>query len=241
MDVNGECRPSPVVGKENRPFAPAESATRHDQGRRFREVTRIHSFLFLLTTKLVGYILQPHEIETQSHLWRTAPMSGVGNARQAEGESVTRPSPDAATTLRRICLVLFVAGAGATGVELMLVEHHADVWQFAPFVLLAFSLASVAWSTATVGRRALRVLQASMMLLVAGGVVGMWLHYKGNLEFEREVSPSLGGLDLLWKAIHGASPPSLAPAALIHLGLLGLASTYLHPTLKEGTDEARHR
>jgi hypothetical protein len=137
--------------------------------------------------------------------------------------------------------MLFVVGAAATGVELMLTDHHADLWQFTPFVLLGLSLASVAWSMATARRDALRVLQASMVLLLAGGVAGVWLHYQGNLEFEREVSPSLSGFDLFWKAVHGASPPSLAPAALIHLGLLGLASTYRHPTLEEGADVSHHQ
>jgi hypothetical protein len=68
-----------------------------------------------------------------------------------------------------------------------------------------------------------------MLALVAGGVAGLWLHYRANVEFEREISPSLTGPALFWKAIQGASPPSLAPAALIHLGLLGLAFTYRHP------------
>jgi hypothetical protein len=63
-------------------------------------------------------------------------------------------------------------------------------------------------------------------------MLGLWFHYRGTVEFEREVSPELVGAAHAWKAIKGASPPSLAPAVMIHLGLLGLASTYRHPVFR---------
>ena len=65
-----------------------------------------------------------------------------------------------------------------------------------------------------------------MLLFIGAGALGLWLHFTANLEFEREVSPSLQGIELIWKAIRGAAPPSLAPAAFMQLGFLGLICSY---------------
>lgn len=128
-------------------------------------------------------------------------------------------------------MLLVAVGAAATALDLLLIEHHADVWQLTPLVLLGATLACAAWIACAPRRGALRLFQAMMLLLIAGGATGLWLHLAGNLEFEREVSPGLAGRELFWKAVQGAAPPSLAPAGLIHLGLLGLLFTYRHPLL----------
>ena len=60
-----------------------------------------------------------------------------------------------------------------------------------------------------------------MGAFVVSGALGLWLHHRANVEFERELAPDRAGVDLFWTAIRGASPPALAPATLIHLGLLG--------------------
>jgi hypothetical protein len=133
--------------------------------------------------------------------------------------------------LRQLLLLLIAIGVFATALDLLLIEHHANTWQLVPIVLLATSLACTAWVAIMPSRAAVRMFQMMMLLLVLGGAAGLWLHLLGNLEFEREVSPGLAGAELLWKAVKGASPPSLAPAGLIHLGLLGLLFTYRHPVL----------
>jgi hypothetical protein len=140
--------------------------------------------------------------------------------------------------VRRLVLLLFVAGVGATALDLLLIEHHADAWQLAPLILLTATLACSAWLALAPNLAAFRVFRAMMLLLIAGGAAGLWLHLAGNLEIEREVSPGLAGTELLWKAIKGASPPSLAPAGLIHLGLLGLLFTYRHPALNRADTES---
>ena len=134
--------------------------------------------------------------------------------------------------MRRLLLLLVAAGALATALDLLLIEHHEDAWQLVPLVLLAVTVACAAWLTLAPNRAAGRVFQMGMLLLIAGGAAGLWLHLAGNLEFEREVSPGLAGRELFWKAVKGASPPSLAPAGLIHLGLLGLLFTYRHPVFE---------
>jgi hypothetical protein len=69
-----------------------------------------------------------------------------------------------------------------------------------------------------------------MALCVVAGAVGVWLHYRGNVEWELERDASLGGVRLFWEAIRGATP-ALAPGALSQLGLLGLAYAHRHPAL----------
>ncbi len=67
---------------------------------------------------------------------------------------------------------------------------------------------------------------------LAAGAVGIWLHYAGNVEFEREMEPTMRGLHLFWQAMKGATP-ALAPGSLAHLGLFGLACTWRHPALRQ--------
>ena len=76
----------------------------------------------------------------------------------------------------------------------------------------------------------LKAFQALMVLYLLIGLLGVYLHYRGNVEFALERYPTLSGLKLMWKALRGATP-ALAPGALAQLGLLGLVYTYRHPAL----------
>ena len=137
------------------------------------------------------------------------------------------------TTVRRIrgfLLGLFVIGAGGTGVELLLLEHTEGFWQLVPLGLIGLGGAPLAWYAATGGSTSLRLFRGTMGAFVMSGVVGLWLHYQGNTEFELEMYPSLEGLALFWEAIRGATP-TLAPGTMLELGLLGLAYMYRHPVL----------
>jgi hypothetical protein len=137
---------------------------------------------------------------------------------------------DAAGALRRVLLALVALGAGGLGLDLLLLEHFESAWQFTPLVLLGGVLAGTAalvrWPTA----RAVRLFRGLMGLCVAAGLLGLYLHYRGNVEFELERDPLRRGFALFWEAIRGATP-ALAPASLSQLGLLGLASTFRHPAL----------
>lgn len=123
--------------------------------------------------------------------------------------------------IRRFLGALFLVTVLGAAAELILVEHTEDVWQVVPFVLLAFGAAAVlaAWRWPNTGTR--QFVQTTMALIIASGVLGLWLHYRANAEFELEMYPALAGWGLFWKAIHGASPPSLAPGAMVVVGALG--------------------
>ena len=68
-----------------------------------------------------------------------------------------------------------------------------------------------------------------MVVFLATGLIGVGLHYRGNEEFELEMSPSLAGSSLMSKALTGATPV-LAPGSMWLLGVVGLAFYAMHPS-----------
>jgi hypothetical protein len=136
-------------------------------------------------------------------------------------------------SLRRLLAGILLLGLVGTGAELLLLEHTEDPWQLVPVALIGMATALVAWVALRPwgpGRAAVRALRGLMGLFVAAGAVGVVLHYRGNVEFEREREPELGGLGLFSAAMTGATP-ALAPGVMIQLGLLGLAYAHRHPAL----------
>jgi hypothetical protein len=135
---------------------------------------------------------------------------------------VTGPPLGPQPAVRRILLGTLLLGLVGTELELLLLGHTEGAWQLLPLVLLGMGLAALAWLLASRGAAALAAFRATMGLLAASGAVGTFLHYRGNLEFELEMTPALSGLALFREAMTGATP-ALAPGALIVLGLVGLA------------------
>lgn len=132
---------------------------------------------------------------------------------------------------RRILLAILVLGVLGITVELLLLGHDEDLTQLIPLglsaaTLIAGVLVSVRPSLATV-----RVFQSVMVLMVLSGAVGMFLHFRANIEFQLEMDPALAGLALFRKAILAKAPPALAPGAMTQLGLIGLAYTFKHPAV----------
>ena len=63
---------------------------------------------------------------------------------------------------------------------------------------------------------------------VPAGLLGVYFHFQSNVEFEQELHPSSGGLELVTESLGGAMP-TLAPGAMILLGLLGILVCLQHP------------
>lgn len=141
--------------------------------------------------------------------------------------------------IRRILLFVLLAGMVGTGTELLFQRHFEEPSQLIPLVLIGVALSSTLWHLRQRGPGSLRVLQITMVFFIAAGVVGMYLHYGANVEFQHEVDPSLGGLDLFWKAMAAKTPPALAPGSMAQLGLIGLAYTYRHPAIAGASDRRR--
>ena len=140
------------------------------------------------------------------------------------------------TVLRKLLLVTLIVSLVGTLIELLLLEHFEDAWQWAPIALLSASLVTLAWHGLERGAVSLNVLRGLMVLCMVSGMVGLLLHYKGNVEFELEMYPDLSGWKLFKDSMMGATP-ALAPGAMLQIGLVGLAWTFRHPAFKSTTQE----
>jgi hypothetical protein len=130
--------------------------------------------------------------------------------------------------VRRMLGAILLLGMIGTGVELLLMRHHADAIQWIPLVVLGAGIAGVGWHMLTGSAASGTAVRGVMVVLIAAGLAGVYYHLTANLEFQRETDPALQGSALLWKALHATVPPALAPAVMVQLGLVGLAYTYRH-------------
>jgi hypothetical protein len=106
-------------------------------------------------------------------------------------------------------------------VELFLLEHTEHWQQWIPFVVLAMGFVAATAAAFRPTPFTVRAFRVVMLAFIAAGLVGVYLHYRGNVEFERERRPQAGGWTLFREAMMGATP-ALAPGSMIQLGLLGL-------------------
>ena len=132
-------------------------------------------------------------------------------------------------SMRDLLLAVMVIGMLGLIAELILQEHTESWQQWIPLVLLGLGLAATPLARFRPSRGTIRVFKAVMASFVAAGLLGVYLHFTGNVEFALERTPELGGVALVWKALRGATP-ALAPGALAQLGLLGFIYTYKHPS-----------
>jgi len=131
---------------------------------------------------------------------------------------------------RPLLLGILLLGLTGAAAELFLLGHYEDWKQWMPLVLLVGALASFAVYGITRSRHVLRALRWLAVAFIVAGFTGLYLHYSGNAEFEREMVPSIGGAKLVWEALTGATP-ALAPGTMVQLGLLIWLYLYKHPAL----------
>lgn len=125
-------------------------------------------------------------------------------------------------TVGRLILAILVFGIATTLVELILLAHYEDVKQLIPLALLALSLIVLVVHVIVPRPWSVRVFQGTMLLFVAGGILGVFFHYEGSKEFQLEMDASLSGMSLFWKVVQAKAPPTLAPGLMVQLGILGL-------------------
>jgi len=141
-------------------------------------------------------------------------------------------------SISKALAALTLVGAVGLATELLLLEHFDTPWQWPPLVLLAAMVIAVAGALRRPGAGACRALRLVAGLCVAAGALGVWLHYDGNVEFERERDPAARGLALVRDAVTGATP-LLAPGALAQLGVLGLILARTLPASRPASATAR--
>ena len=142
--------------------------------------------------------------------------------------------PSLLSTFRRIILALVMLGILGLMVELFLLEHTESATQFIPFVVLGAGFISTIVVSTRPSVRSLQLFQGVMAIFIVTGLVGIYLHLRGNVLFELETDPSARGLDLVWRSLRGGVP-MLAPAAMAQIGLLGLVFAFRHPASRVGT------
>jgi hypothetical protein len=126
-------------------------------------------------------------------------------------------------------LLILLLGLVGLGTELLFLEHDESFTQVIAPGLIGVALLILGWHVLGGGPASLRALQFTMVLFVLAGGLGMYFHYGANVEFQREMDPSLSGMALFWKAMAAKTPPPLAPGAMTQLGLIGLAFAFRHP------------
>ena len=140
-------------------------------------------------------------------------------------------------------MLLGVASVGALGTltELLLLAHFEDAFQMIPVGLLLVCLIIMTWHAGRPSVTTVRLLQGTMLLLLAAGATGVALHFNGAAQFQLEIDPSLTGSALFAKVIRVHAPPLLAPGSLVQLALIGLIHTYQHPRLARQPAETINR
>lgn len=134
--------------------------------------------------------------------------------------------------VRRFLLSILIVGVVGLSVELVLLGHVDGVLQLAPVAILGAGLLALLWHAFAPTPATVHTVRAAMWLFVISGAAGVALHYRGNVEFELEMYPSLSGVRLVRETLTGATPV-LAPGSMTLLGLVGLAHTYGHPQLRQ--------
>jgi predicted tellurium resistance membrane protein TerC len=148
-------------------------------------------------------------------------------------DSSTRESETLAS-IRKLLLGALAVGVVGTSGELILLRHIDKPAQWIPLVALAAAVPILIWHASSPSAASVRTLQVLMLAFAVLGVVGVGLHYDGNVEFERELNPSERGWTFVRKTVAGATPV-LAPGSMVLLGLVGLAHAYRHPASDGGT------
>ena len=137
--------------------------------------------------------------------------------------------------IRTILLAILALGLIGTGTELLFLGHDEDLMQLVPLVLIAVALISIVWFAISGSPWSARALRVTMVAFVAAGGLGIALHYQANMEFTKEVDPSIEGFAMFKKAMQSKTPPAMAPGSMAQLGLLGLVCTFRFTNGREKT------
>ena len=129
---------------------------------------------------------------------------------------------------RQYLLYILLFGAVGLLAELYLLDHYEDWRQWIPLVLIVAGTAAGVWLAVQPSPWAVRTFRILLAAYVPAGLLGAWFHFQSNVEFEQEFHPNSSGLELVTESLGGAMP-TLAPGAMILLGLLGILIALQHP------------
>lgn len=124
--------------------------------------------------------------------------------------------------LSRLLLAIYLFGLLGVAAELVLLEHYDGALQLIPFGAIALALGAGGWYARRPSPASLRAFRALQVVFAATGLLGLVLHFRGNMEFEKERDSAIGGFSLIWESLTGATP-ALAPGTMILFAFMGYA------------------
>ena len=130
-------------------------------------------------------------------------------------------------------MAILAFGLAGSLIELLLLAHYKELWQFSPLILIGAAAIVAAWHQARPGAATVRALRLVMILFIVSCIAGIALHMRGAAEFQREIDPAIGAWDLVKKVMRAKAPPVLAPGVMLQLGLIGLVYTFPDQRQKE--------
>lgn len=134
------------------------------------------------------------------------------------------------STITTVILTVLTFGMAGLLAELMLIAHYEDATQWIPIALLGAGLCVVAADFVLARSWTQLLIQLTMVLVIAAGILGVYFHYRGSREFQLEMDSQMRGATLVWHVLRAKSPPTLAPGSMIQIGVLGLGYAYLRRT-----------
>ena len=141
----------------------------------------------------------------------------------------TRPLAERMRLMAGLLTVFVMCGVET---ELFLLKHHEEWRQVLPLVMVGIGAVVLVAQLVRPSALGVMTLRGLMLLTIGTGLLGVFFHYRGNLEFQMEMDATQHGWALMQKVLQAKAPPALAPGALAEIGLLGLLYTYRHPSLK---------
>ncbi len=126
---------------------------------------------------------------------------------------------------RRLIMAVVIVGIVGIGAELVLLEHWESALQWTPLIALIAATLVILSAGIHPTRTRILALRIVMLALVLVGILGIGLHWRSNALLELEMNPSAEGWPFIRRVLFGGTP-LLAPGAIMHLGLIGLAATY---------------
>lgn len=132
--------------------------------------------------------------------------------------------------IRTFMLLLSILTLITTLIELWMQDHTQTWVQWIPWILCTIGLVTLIPALLRPTRTTLMVLRGAMIVLALGGLVGIGVHFKENLEFQQEIHAGAQFGSIIIDVLKGAAP-LLAPGTLVFAALLALGALYAHPTL----------
>lgn len=123
-------------------------------------------------------------------------------------------------TVEVLLLIAFSFMMVGTLFELYLLEHYEDTLQLIPIISIGIAVLLLPVVYFKNSNAISKLFKFVLIAISLSGVYGMFLHLKGNFEFELEMKPTASNWDLFVESLSGAFP-ALAPLSLVVLALLG--------------------